>query len=89
MSNGKEGPLLVHVGRLGAEKNIKAIRDMMESIPNCCLAIVGTIPARSPRTFGMVRLRWRWTDTIALDRYLCTRRQAGEVGSCRCVQVLR
>ena len=41
LRNGKEGPLLVHVGRLGAEKNIKAIKGMMEAIPNCCLAIVG------------------------------------------------
>ena len=47
MSNGNEGPLLVHVGRLGAEKNIKAIREMMATIPNCCLAIVGDGPQRA------------------------------------------
>jgi hypothetical protein len=67
MSNGKEGPLLVHVGRLGAEKNIKAIRGMMESIPNCCLAIVGTLqfPLASPDEHLVLRrLCWHWTDTV-------------------------
>jgi len=47
MTGGKDGPLLVHVGRLGAEKNIKAIKLMLEAIPGSCLAIVGDGPQRA------------------------------------------
>lgn len=66
MSNGKEGPLLVHVGRLGAEKNIKSIRGMMESIPNCCLAIVGTLQSCS---LPLMNIWYCNTMALALDGY--------------------
>eukprot|EP00891_Asterochloris_glomerata_P003976 jgi/Astpho2/3976/e_gw1.00063.105.1_t len=43
-----EAPLLVHVGRLGAEKNLKAIRDIMDRLPpDTRLAFVGDGPSRT------------------------------------------
>ncbi|KAG2435904.1 hypothetical protein HXX76_007099 [Chlamydomonas incerta] len=60
-----EAPLLLYVGRLGAEKNLDALRCVMEALPGCRLALVGDGPARSqleqhlaglPVTFmGMLR----------------------------------
>ena len=45
MSGGEpHRPLLVHVGRLGAEKNIGLIRGVLERIPEARLAIVGKGP---------------------------------------------
>ena len=41
MVEGREGPLLVHVGRLGSEKNIAFLKDILGRIPNANLAIVG------------------------------------------------
>ena len=38
-------PLLLHVGRLGAEKNIKLLRDVLERMPHARLAVVGSGPA--------------------------------------------
>jgi len=40
-------PLLLYVGRIGAEKNIKLIRDVLASIPEARLAIVGKGPAEA------------------------------------------
>lgn len=40
-----EAPLLVYVGRLGAEKKLKTLRGVLERIPEARLAIVGTGPA--------------------------------------------
>eukprot|EP00238_Polyblepharides_amylifera_P007844 CAMPEP_0196575926 /NCGR_PEP_ID=MMETSP1081-20130531/5314_1 /TAXON_ID=36882 /ORGANISM="Pyramimonas amylifera, Strain CCMP720" /LENGTH=217 /DNA_ID=CAMNT_0041894389 /DNA_START=784 /DNA_END=1434 /DNA_ORIENTATION=- len=59
MTQGREGPLLVHVGRLGAEKNIQAIRDMMEQIPGSNLAIVGDGPMR-----GQLEEHFKGTNTL-------------------------
>ncbi|PNW71812.1 hypothetical protein CHLRE_16g689150v5 [Chlamydomonas reinhardtii] len=41
-----EAPLLLYVGRLGAEKNLDALRCVMEAVPGCRLALVGDGPAR-------------------------------------------
>ena len=38
-------PLLLYVGRLGAEKNINLIRKVLDRIPETRLAIVGSGPA--------------------------------------------
>ena len=42
-----ESPLLLYVGRLSAEKDIEAIKPVLESIPNARLALVGDGPHRS------------------------------------------
>jgi len=39
-------PLLLYVGRVGAEKNLSLLREVMERIPNARLAIVGDGPFR-------------------------------------------
>ncbi|KAL2642868.1 hypothetical protein R1flu_010455 [Riccia fluitans] len=39
-------PLIVHVGRLGAEKNLDFLRKVMEKIPEAHLAVVGDGPYR-------------------------------------------
>jgi len=45
LTNGNpEDPLMVYVGRLGAEKKLKALRDVLDRIPNLRLAIVGKGP---------------------------------------------
>ena len=41
-----EAPLLIHVGRLGAEKNLFVLKDMLEQIPGAHLAFVGDGPSR-------------------------------------------
>ena len=41
-----ENPLLLYVGRLGAEKEIHRIKPILESIPNARLALVGDGPNR-------------------------------------------
>ncbi len=41
-----EGPLLLYVGRLGAEKEIDRIKPILEAIPNARLALVGDGPHR-------------------------------------------
>jgi len=46
LSNGEpHRPLLLYVGRLGEEKNLKLIRGVLERIPEARLAIVGSGPA--------------------------------------------
>ncbi|HEY9651459.1 MAG TPA: glycosyltransferase family 1 protein [Coleofasciculaceae cyanobacterium] len=42
-----ESPLLLYVGRLGAEKEIERIKPILESIPGARLALVGDGPNRS------------------------------------------
>lgn len=42
-----EQPLLLYVGRLGAEKNIDRIKPILEAIPNARLALVGGGPQES------------------------------------------
>jgi sulfoquinovosyltransferase len=39
-------PLIVHVGRLGAEKNLDFLKKVMERIPEVRLALVGDGPYR-------------------------------------------
>eukprot|EP00892_Ulva_mutabilis_P010709 jgi/Ulvmu1/800/UM010_0174.1 len=41
-----EAPLLIHVGRLGAEKNLFVLKDMMAKLPGARLAFVGDGPSR-------------------------------------------
>eukprot|EP01024_Parvocaulis_polyphysoides_P067884 TRINITY_DN8196_c1_g2_i1.p1 TRINITY_DN8196_c1_g2~~TRINITY_DN8196_c1_g2_i1.p1 ORF type:complete len:486 (+),score=63.09 TRINITY_DN8196_c1_g2_i1:36-1493(+) len=41
-----EAPLLVYVGRLGAEKNLAALSKVLDAIPNARLALVGDGPVR-------------------------------------------
>ena len=41
-----DAPLLLSVGRLGSEKNLKFLRDVLERIPGARLAFVGDGPAR-------------------------------------------
>jgi len=47
MADGREGPLLVHVGRLGSEKNVGFLKGILERIPEANLAIVGDGPERA------------------------------------------
>lgn len=47
LCDGRDGPLLIHVGRLGSEKNIRAIRYYLEKIPDANLAVVGDGPDRA------------------------------------------
>ena len=44
--NHPDSPLLLYVGRLGAEKEIEAIKPVLEAIPNARLALVGDGPHR-------------------------------------------
>mmetsp|Transcript_6017 Transcript_6017/g.7821 ORF Transcript_6017/g.7821 Transcript_6017/m.7821 type:complete len:550 (-) Transcript_6017:248-1897(-) len=39
-----EDPLIIYIGRLGAEKNLKLLKPIMEKIPNARLAFVGKGP---------------------------------------------
>eukprot|EP00775_Hariotina_reticulata_P006991 gene6991-7205_t len=41
-----EAPLLVYVGRLGAEKNTEALKDILQQVPGARLALVGDGPQR-------------------------------------------
>lgn len=41
-----DAPLLIHVGRLGAEKNLFVLKDMMARLPGARLAFVGDGPSR-------------------------------------------
>ena len=41
-----EAPLLLSVGRLGSEKNLKFLKDVLERVPGARLAFVGDGPAR-------------------------------------------
>lgn len=60
MSDGQpERPLLVHVGRLGSEKNIELIRGVLERIPEARLCIVGAGP-HEPE----LREHFQGTDTV-------------------------
>lgn len=42
-----DAPLLIHVGRLGAEKNLFVLRDMLRKLPGAHLAFVGDGPSRA------------------------------------------
>lgn len=44
--NNPDDFLMVYVGRLGGEKNIKYVRDMMEKMPNARFAVVGKGPQK-------------------------------------------
>jgi glycosyltransferase involved in cell wall biosynthesis len=44
--NNPESPLLLYVGRLGAEKEIERIKPILDAIPNARLALVGDGPHR-------------------------------------------
>lgn len=60
MSQGEtHRPLLLYVGRLGAEKNIHLIREVLERIPEARLAIVGAGPAEPS-----LRATFKETDTV-------------------------
>jgi glycosyltransferase involved in cell wall biosynthesis len=41
-----DAPILIHVGRLGAEKNLFVLKDMLDQIPGAHLAFVGDGPSR-------------------------------------------
>lgn len=41
-----DAPLLIHVGRLGAEKNLFVLKDIMAQLPGARLAFVGDGPSR-------------------------------------------
>lgn len=41
-----DGPLLLYVGRLSAEKNLESLRSLLEAIPQARLALVGDGPLR-------------------------------------------
>jgi len=60
MSEGQsERPLLLYVGRLGREKNIGMIKDVLERIPEARLAVVGTGPAEDE-----LKEHFAGTDTV-------------------------
>lgn len=47
MSDGHpDAPLLVYVGRLGAEKNVEALKSVLQQVPGARLALVGDGPQR-------------------------------------------
>lgn len=47
LSGGRaDAPLLLHVGRLAAEKQIERLRPLLEALPQATLALVGDGPAR-------------------------------------------
>jgi glycosyltransferase involved in cell wall biosynthesis len=47
LSGGRpEGPLLLTVGRLSAEKNLESLAEVLEAVPDARLALVGDGPAR-------------------------------------------
>jgi len=52
-------PLLLYVGRLGAEKNIGMIKEVLQRIPEARLAIVGAGPAEAD-----LRQVFKGTDTV-------------------------
>jgi glycosyltransferase involved in cell wall biosynthesis len=45
-SGNPDAPLLIHVGRLGAEKNLFVLKDMLAQLPGAHLAFVGDGPSR-------------------------------------------
>ena len=48
LSNGQiDSHLLLYVGRLSPEKQLESLRQILESIPDTCLALVGDGPARN------------------------------------------
>ena len=48
LSGGRDGPIIGCVGRLGAEKNLKALKDILGKLPsNVNLAIIGDGPERA------------------------------------------
>jgi sulfoquinovosyltransferase len=48
LSGGRDGPIIGCVGRLGAEKNLKALKDILAKLPsNVNLAIIGDGPERA------------------------------------------
>lgn len=46
LTEGRDGALLLYVGRLSKEKNLEDLRPMMDSLPQVNLAFVGSGPAR-------------------------------------------
>lgn len=55
LSGGRlDAPILLHVGRLSPEKNLEALRPVLDALPEARLALVGDGPARSAlaRAFG-------------------------------------
>ena len=46
-SGNPDAPLLIHVGRLGAEKNLFVLKDMLKQLPGTYLAFVGDGPSRA------------------------------------------
>jgi sulfoquinovosyltransferase len=41
-----DAPILIHVGRLGAEKNLFVLKDILQRLPGAYLAFVGDGPSR-------------------------------------------
>ncbi|CAD7700871.1 unnamed protein product [Ostreobium quekettii] len=56
-----EAPVLVHVGRLGSEKNLKFLKGMLARLPGARLAFVGDGPAREE-----LEAHFRGTPTVFL-----------------------
>jgi len=46
MAGGREGPVLAYVGRLGAEKNLYALREVASRVPGATVCFVGDGPER-------------------------------------------
>jgi sulfoquinovosyltransferase len=47
LTNGNpDAPILIHVGRLGAEKNLFVLKDILQRLPGAHLAFVGDGPSR-------------------------------------------
>jgi len=57
---GCDGPLLIYVGRLSAEKGLERLRAPLDAIPNASLALVGEGPHRAAleRHFSGARVRF-------------------------------
>ena len=69
LSNGIEDPvILTYVGRLGAEKNLEILKDLLAKLPqNACLAFVGDGPARADLEAHFAGTRTHFTGMLSGD----------------------
>lgn len=76
-----DAPLLIHVGRLGAEKNLFVLKDMMAKLPGARLAFVGDGPSR-------VQLQEHFADMPEV-KFMVRRSPVCTAGNCLQTPLLR
>ena len=69
LSNGVADPvILTYVGRLGAEKNLEILKDLLAALPpNVCLSLVGDGPARADLEAHFAGTRTHFTGMLSGD----------------------